>query len=218
MQQKGFIFDLDGVIVDTARYHFLAWRKLAQSIDIEFTELQNEQLKGVSRVRSLEKILSWGQKSIDATLFQELLDQKNQDYLSYIEKMDADEVLVDVPKILEHLRRRGQKIALGSASKNARRILKSVHLYSSFDSIVDGNDVTMAKQDPEVFLKAASNLGVSPENAIVFEDSISGIQAANTANMISIGIGDADILNEADYIFNDFQEISVEFIDELIKK
>ena len=218
MQKKGFIFDLDGVIVDTARYHFLAWRKLAQSIDIEFTELQNEQLKGVSRVRSLEKILGWGQKSIDAVLFQELLDQKNQDYLSYIEKMDADEVLVDVPKILEHLRRRGQKIALGSASKNARRILKSVHLYSSFDSIVDGNDVTMAKPDPEVFLKAASNLGVPPENAIVFEDSIAGIQAANTANMISIGIGDADILNEADYIFNDFQEISVEFIDELIKK
>ena len=218
MQKKGFIFDLDGVIVDTARYHFLAWRKLAQSIDIEFTELQNEQLKGVSRVRSLEKILGWGQKSIDAVLFQELLDQKNQDYLSYIEKMDADEVLVDVPKILKHLRRRGQKIALGSASKNARRILKSVHLYSSFDSIVDGNDVTMAKPDPEVFLKAASNLGVPPENAIVFEDSIAGIQAANTANMISIGIGDADILNEADYIFNDFQEISVEFIDELIKK
>ncbi len=218
MHTKGFIFDLDGVIVDTARYHFLAWRKLAQSIDIDFTELQNEQLKGVSRVRSLEKILGWGQKSIDTKLFEELLDQKNTDYLSYIEKMDADDILADVPKILEHLSLRGQKIALGSASKNARRILKSVHLYSRFDSIVDGNDVTKAKPDPEVFLKAATNLGVPPENAIVFEDSIAGIQAANTAKMISIGIGDAEILNEADYVFKDFQEISVEFIDELIKK
>ena len=118
----------------------------------------------------------------------------------------------------QSLIKREQKIALGSASKNARRILKSVHLYSSFDSIVDGNDVTKAKPDPEVFLKAAMNLGVTPENAIVFEDSIAGIQAANTANMISIGIGDAEILNEADVVFQDFQEISVEFIDELIKK
>ena len=213
MQKKGFIFDLDGVIVDTARYHFLAWRKLAQSIDIEFTELQNEQLKGVSRVRSLEKILNWGNTSIENEHFEELLRQKNDDYLSYIEKMDANEILDDVPKILGHLSEKGQKIALGSASKNARRILKSVHLYSSFDAIVDGNDVTKAKPDPEVFLKAASQLGVTPENAIVFEDSIAGIQAANTANMISIGIGEAHILNEADFVFQNFREISVEFID-----
>ncbi len=218
MQKKGFIFDLDGVIVDTARYHFLAWRKLAQGIDIEFTELQNEQLKGVSRVRSLEKILSWGNKSIDTQTFEELLRQKNDDYLSYIEKMDANEILPDVPKILDHLIDRKQKIALGSASKNARRILKSVHLYSSFDTIVDGNDVVQAKPDPEVFLIAAANLEVDPEHAVVFEDSIAGIQAANTANMISIGIGDAEILKEADFVFTNFREISVEFIDELIKK
>ena len=218
MQKKGFIFDLDGVIVDTARYHFLAWRKLARSIGIEFTELQNEQLKGVSRIRSLEKILNWGNTSIENEHFEELLRQKNDDYLSYIEKMDADEILPDVPKVLDHLTERGQKIALGSASKNARRILKSVHLYSSFHTIVDGNDVTLAKPDPEVFLKAAANLGIDAEDAIVFEDSIAGIQAANTANMISIGIGDKEILNEADYVFKDFREISVEFIDELIKK
>ena len=218
MQKKGFIFDLDGVIVDTARCHFLAWRKLARSIGIEFTELQNEQLKGVSRIRSLEKILNWGNTSIENEHFEELLRQKNDDYLSYIEKMDADEILPDVPKVLDHLTERGQKIALGSASKNARRILKSVHLYSSFHTIVDGNDVTLAKPDPEVFLKAAANLGIDAEDAIVFEDSIAGIQAANTANMISIGIGDKEILNEADYVFKDFREISVEFIDELIKK
>ncbi len=218
MQNKGFIFDLDGVIVDTARYHFLAWRKLAKSIDIEFTELQNEQLKGVSRIRSLEKILSWGQKSIEPEHFQELLHKKNEDYLTYIEKMNAQEILPDVPKVLKHLIDRAQKIALGSASKNARRILKSVHLYSSFDTIVDGNDVSQAKPDPEVFLTAAANLGITPENAVVFEDSIAGIQAANTANMVSIGIGDAAILKEADFVFNDFREISVEFIDELIEK
>jgi len=132
--------------------------------------------------------------------------------------MDANEILPDVPKILDHLIDHKQKIALGSASKNARRILKSVHLYSSFDTIVDGNDVVQAKPDPEVFLIAAANLEVDPEHAVVFEDSIAGIQAANTANMISIGIGDAEILKEADFVFKDFREISVEFIDELIKK
>lgn len=218
MQKKGFIFDLDGVIVDTARYHFLAWSNLAQSIDIEFTELQNEQLKGVSRVRSLEKILEWGQKSIDTQQFNDLLKRKNDDYLSYIKNMNTDEILPDVPKVLDYLAAKEQKIALGSASKNARRILKSVHLYSYFNTIVDGNDVSKAKPDPEVFLIAAKNLEVAPENAIVFEDSIAGIEAANAANMTSIGIGDAQILNKADFIFKDFGEISLEFIDELIKK
>ena len=215
---KAFIFDLDGVIVDTAKYHFLAWKKLANSIDIDFNETQNEQLKGVSRVKSLEKILAWGQKTIADDLFNELMQQKNEDYLSYIANMDTSEILPGVSRVLNHLTTENQAIALGSASKNAREILKKVNLSDIFLAIVDGNDVSKAKPDPEVFLEAARQLGHQAENSIVFEDSISGIEAANKANMISIGIGDKGILNEADFVFKDFTEISNEFIDELIAK
>ena len=216
MTKKGFIFDLDGVIVDTAKYHFLAWRKLANSLDIDFSETQNEQLKGVSRVRSLEKILSWGNITISEDKFMELMAKKNDDYLTHINTMDENEILVDVPKVLEHLKKQKQPVALGSASKNARTILKKVGLYKSFDAIVDGNDVTQAKPDPEVFLIAAKELNTNPKDCIVFEDSVAGIQAANTANMISIGIGEESILGEADYVFKDFSQISNEFITELI--
>lgn len=218
MTKKAFIFDLDGVIVDTAKYHFSAWKKLANSIGVDFTEEQNEQLKGVSRVKSLEKILTWGKKSVSEEEFMELMVIKNEDYLSYINKMDASEILPDVPKVLDYLIKNNQAIALGSASKNARSILKKVHLIEKFDSIVDGNDVKKAKPNPEVFIVAANNLKVAPENCIVFEDSVSGIKAANIAKMISIGIGDKAILHEADYNFNDFTEITQEFLNELINR
>ncbi|RSK41907.1 beta-phosphoglucomutase [Mangrovimonas spongiae] len=218
MNTKGFIFDLDGVIVDTAKYHFLAWKKLANSIDVDFNKEQNEQLKGVSRVKSLEKILAWGNKSISEDEFMSLMAKKNDDYLSYINKMGEDEILPDVPKILNYLKINNQAIALGSASKNARKILEKVNLISSFQAIVDGNDVSKAKPDPEVFLIGAKLLNQKPENCVVFEDSVAGIQAANIANMISIGIGDKNVLHEADYIFKDFTEISTDFIKELVKK
>ncbi|SNR15828.1 beta-phosphoglucomutase [Tenacibaculum jejuense] len=218
MNKKGFIFDLDGVIVDTAKYHFLAWKKLANDLGIDFTEDQNEQLKGVSRVKSLEKILNWGGVSISEEEFLQLMDKKNTDYLSYIETMTEDEILVDVPKVLNLLKVENQGLALGSASKNARTILKKVELFDKFDSIVDGTNVTKAKPDPEVFIIAAENLEIAPEKCIVFEDSIAGIQAANAANMISIGIGQKDVLSEADYVFKDFSEISEEFITQLINK
>lgn len=218
MNKKGFIFDLDGVIVDTAKYHFLAWKKLANSIGVDFSEEQNEQLKGVSRVKSLEKILAWGNKSISDDKFNELMTKKNNDYLGYIANMSATEVLADVPKVLNHLAEENQAIALGSASKNARTILDKVGLLESFHAIVDGNDVTKAKPDPEVFVNAANQLEVSPEDCVVFEDSVAGIQAANTANMISIGIGDASVLHEANYVFADFTQISTKFLNDLIKK
>ncbi|WP_299621154.1 beta-phosphoglucomutase [uncultured Tenacibaculum sp.] len=218
MNKKGFIFDLDGVIVDTAKYHFLAWKKLANDLGIDFTEDQNEQLKGVSRVKSLEKILNWGGVSISEEEFNQLMDKKNQDYLSYIETMTKDEILVDVPKVLDLLKDENQGVALGSASKNARTILKKVALYDTFDAIVDGTNVSKAKPDPEVFMIAAKNLDIQPEHCIVFEDSIAGIQAANAANMVSIGIGEEDVLSEADFVFQDFTEITTEFITELINK
>lgn len=218
MNKKGFIFDLDGVIVDTAKYHFLAWKNLAKSIDIDFTHEQNEQLKGVSRVKSLEKILDWGNKTISEELFTSLMGKKNEEYLSFIAKMTDEEILPDVPKTLDYLIENQQPISLGSASKNARPILEKVNLLKKFDAIVDGNDVSKAKPDPEVFLIAAKHLNMKPEDCIVFEDSVAGVQAANTANMISIGIGEKEVLHEADYIFSDFTEIENSFIQELINR
>lgn len=216
MSKKAFIFDLDGVIVDTAKYHFLAWQKLAQELGIEFTPEHNEELKGVSRVRSLEIILGLGNLTATDEEKERWLIKKNQDYLSYIENMDEDEILPGVLPVLEYIRSQGHFIALGSASKNARPILEKVNIMPFFDAIVDGNDVTNAKPDPEVFVRAASLLGVTNENSIVFEDSVAGIQAANIAHMTSIGIGDPAILKEAHYHFKDFTFIEPSFIESLL--
>ena len=215
-RKRGFIFDLDGVIVDTAKYHFLAWKKLANSIGIDFTEHQNEQLKGVSRIESLKKILKWGDITLSEADFNRLMADKNTNYLSYIATMDESEILPGVIKALQFLIDKKQPIALGSASKNSVEILNKVNLLNLFDAIIDGNAVTKAKPDPEVFLKAAQSIHFSPEKCIVFEDSVAGIQAANRANMISIGIGEASILNEADVVFKDFTEISTDFMEKLL--
>ena len=214
--KKAFIFDLDGVIVDTARYHFLAWQKLAQEIGIEFTPEHNEQLKGVSRVRSLDLILELGQVTAEQEVKNRWLIQKNDDYLSYLKDIDHSEILPGVMPILQYLKDNNQPIALGSASKNARPILEKTGIINYFDAIVDGNDVTNAKPDPEVFLQAAKLLGANPENAIVFEDSVAGVQAANIANMTSIGIGEENILYEAKYIFKDFTYMDTSFVDAFI--
>ena len=216
MTRKGFIFDLDGVIVDTAKYHFLAWRNLANSLDIDFTKEQNEQLKGVSRITSLEKILNWGNKIVSADEFEKLLVQKNEEYLEYISKMDESEILPDTEKVLDFSIQNNQGIALGSASKNAVPILEKINLLSKFECIVDGNSVIKGKPNPEVFLKAADGLHVPATQCIVFEDSIAGIQAANAADMISIGIGEQTVLHEADYVFKDFTELSIEFLKSLM--
>ncbi len=217
MTKKAFLFDLDGVIVDTAKYHYLAWKKIATDLGIEFTHEHNELLKGVSRVRSLDIILGLGQVEASQEQKDQWLIQKNEDYLSYLVDMDQSEILPGVMPVLEFLKANQQPIALGSASKNARPILEKTGILSYFDAIVDGNDVSNAKPDPEVFLQAAQKLGVSNENSIVFEDSVAGIQAANIANMTSIGIGEATILNEAKYIFKDFTYIDEAFLNSLIK-
>ncbi|HSP12758.1 MAG TPA: beta-phosphoglucomutase [Salegentibacter sp.] len=217
-KRKGVIFDLDGVIVDTAKFHFLAWRKLANDLGFDFTEEQNEQLKGVSRVHSLQKILKWGGKELSEEEFKSQMDLKNENYLSYVNEMDESEILPGVSEILDYLIANNIPFALGSASKNARSILEKLNLLEKFDAIVDGTDVSKAKPDPEVFLIAAEKLGVKPEDSIVFEDAVAGIQAANRANMISIGIGDKTTLGEADYVFSDFTEIEREFIEQLLRK
>ncbi len=217
-KQKGFIFDLDGVIVDTAKYHYLAWKKLAASLNIPFSEVENEQLKGVSRIASLEKILSWGSIVLSEADFNKVLAEKNGDYLDYISKMDDSEILPDVASVLNFLKENRQPLALGSASKNARAILEKVNLLDAFEVIVDGNNVSKAKPDPEVFLKAAEHLNIEPKNCIVFEDSLAGIKAANIAGMISIGIGEKKILKEADYVFRNFTEMDSAFLKQLIER
>ena len=216
MAKKAFIFDLDGVIVDTAKYHFLAWQKLANELGIEFTHEHNEGLKGVSRVRSLDIILELGNIKASQEDKNKWLVQKNTEYLSYLVDMDASEILPGVVKVLEFLKNKNQFIALGSASKNARPILEKTNSMHFFDAIVDGNDVSNAKPDPEVFLRAAKLVGVTNENSIVFEDSVAGIQAANIANMTSIGIGDETVLYEAKYNFKDFTFIDETFLENLI--
>tara|TARA_R110001606_G_scaffold317080_1_gene463857 strand:- start:1971 stop:2639 length:669 start_codon:yes stop_codon:yes gene_type:complete len=216
MEKVGFIFDLDGVIVDTAKYHYLAWRKLANELGFDFSKEQNELFKGVSRKRCLEILLDIGKIKATQEQFDTWMINKNIDYLAYIDKMDAKEILPDVPRVLKYLKKKNIPIALGSASKNARPILEKVNLLSYFDSIVDGNSVTKAKPDPEVFLIAANNLGVNASSCVVFEDAVAGIQAANRAKMTSIGIGDSNILDEADYNFKDFTEISDSFLESLL--
>ncbi len=218
MNKKAFIFDLDGVIVDTAKYHFIAWQKISSELGIEFTPEHNEELKGVSRVRSLDIILELGKIKASQEDKNRWLIQKNEDYLSYLVNMDQSEILPGVLPVLQFLKEKNQAIALGSASKNARPILEKTGILHYFDAIVDGNDVTNAKPDPEVFLQAARLLDATNENAIVFEDSVAGIQAANTAKMISIGIGEESILHEAKYIFKDFTYIDTSFIEALINK
>src|SRR5688572_7828025 len=152
MNPKAFIFDLDGVIVDTAKYHYLAWQKIANRLDIDFTHEHNELLKGVSRIRSLDIILGIGNVEASQEDKDKWLVEKNEDYLKYITHMKEDEILEGVVPVLEYLKDNGQKVALGSASKNARPILEKVGVLHFFDAIVDGNDVTNAKPDPEVFL------------------------------------------------------------------
>ncbi len=216
MSKTGFIFDLDGVIVDTAKYHYLAWKNLAEELGFEFTKEQNELFKGVSRKRCLEILLDIGNVKATKEQFDRWMVEKNEDYLTYIEQMDESEILPDVVRVLTFLKERNIPIALGSASKNARPILEKVKLLSYFDVIVDGNNVTKAKPDPEVFLIAAESLGVPPENCVVFEDAVAGIEAANNAEMLSIGIGSAKILSKANFNFDNFTAIDSDFLQQLV--
>ncbi|WP_295982455.1 beta-phosphoglucomutase [uncultured Algibacter sp.] len=218
MKKIGVIFDLDGVIVDTAKYHFLAWKDLADHLGFEFTEAHNELLKGVSRVRSLEILLDIGKVEISDEKKQEYLISKNSHYLEYINKMGSEEILPGVNELLDTLDNLGIKYVLGSASKNAPLILKQVNLFERFAGIVDGNSVSKAKPDPEVFLIGAKKLNLQPEHCVVFEDAIAGVEAANKANMISIGVGDEKILHEADFNFENLTEISDDFVKGLVKR
>ena len=206
---KGFLFDLDGVIVDTAVFHFQAWRRLAQKLGGDFTEKQNEQLKGVSRVDSLKKIIEWTGAIVSDEEFQTLMVEKNEWYLELVQGLGPQDALPGALNFLQTAYDQGIKIALGSASKNAPMILEKLGITSLFTAIIDGNNVVNGKPHPEVFLKGAEALGLEPSECVVFEDSIAGVQAAKTGGMSSVGIGDAETL-QADIHFSALGDTSPE--------
>ena len=214
----GCLFDLDGVLVDTAVYHYKAWKALANRLGFDFTEAQNEHLKGVNRMRSLEMILDWGKVSKTEAEMLELAAGKNAEYVEMISKMTAEEVLPGTLQLLQALKAAGIKIALGSASKNSGLILERTNLAHLFDAIVDGNHVSASKPDPEVFLKGAEALGLEPSNCIVFEDAQAGVQAAINGGMKVIGIGQQNNLAGANLVIRDLSEISVEEIVNLVNE
>ncbi|MGQ9856001.1 MAG: beta-phosphoglucomutase [Fervidobacterium sp.] len=214
MRPKACIFDLDGVIVDTAKYHYFAWKRLAKELGFEFTEKDNERLKGVSRMESLEILLSVGGIKIeDQKLKEQLADKKNNWYVEYISQMTKDEILPGVEEFLRKLKNVGIKIAIGSASKNTMTILRRIELVDLFDSIIDGTKITKAKPDPEVFLKAAEELNVDPKDCCVFEDAVAGIEAAKRAGMKVIGVGDPEILKDADKVITSFVGQDLELVE-----
>ncbi|MPQ47713.1 beta-phosphoglucomutase [Marinifilum sp. N1E240] len=198
------IFDLDGVVVDTAKYHYIAWKSLANELGFDFTEEDNERLKGVSRMTSLDILLEIGGVELDDKTKLELADKKNKNYVEFILKMTPDEILPGVKDFFNELKAEGVKIALGSASKNAMTILNQLELTDYFDAVVDGTHVSNAKPDPEVFLKGAELLGFSPSECIVFEDAEAGVEAAINGNMRCVGIGSPEVLGKANIVVPGF--------------
>lgn len=212
------IFDLDGVIVDTAKYHYLAWKRLGAELGIEFTERDNERLKGVSRMRSLEILLEIGKQEKTTAEKESLAAKKNTWYVQYILQMDTSEILPGVLDFLDELRGQGIKIALGSASKNARTILERVRITDYFDAIIDGNLVSKAKPDPEVFLLGAAQLNVAPEHTVVFEDAQAGIEAALNAGMLTVGVGEPNMLSAAHVVISGFESVSLKQLLEALQR
>lgn len=206
---RGIIFDLDGVIVDTAKYHFLAWQRMANALGVKFTEEENEQLKGVSRRGSIDKILSWGGIVLSEGEIEHWMKVKNDWYLEYVEAMNPSEILPGAAEVIAEAKSLGLKISLGSASKNSQFILERVGLIQEFDAMVDGNVVSASKPDPEVFLTGAKLLQLQPEECIVFEDAVAGVQAAKNGKMTVVGIGDENLLHEADFNFRSMADFSL---------
>lgn len=210
MQIRACIFDLDGVIVDTAKYHFLAWKRLTEQLGISFTSEDNEHLKGVSRMASLDKILELGGRSLTEKQKIGYATLKNDWYVEYISRMTPDEILPGTVKFITELRKANIKTAIGSASKNTPMILEKTGIKSLFDAVADGNNVKNAKPDPEVFQTAAKLLNVKDEDCVVFEDAVAGIQAALNAGMKSIGIGSEKILWKAHMVVTGLSEMNLE--------
>ena len=207
---KAFLFDLDGVLVSTEHNHFLAWQRCAHSLGIEFTEKENELLKGVSRVDSLKKILELGAKTIPNDEFEALLKSKNDFYLESIQDLNQDNLLPGVLQLLQEAKQKGIHLGVGSSSKNANFILDKLGISTYFEVVIDGNGVNDPKPHPEVFLNGAKALGLAPELCFVFEDAASGIAAAKAGGFTAVGVGNPHIADQADMYLNDLTEFRVE--------
>ncbi len=207
---KACIFDLDGVIVDTAKFHYLAWKRLANELGFDFTEEDNERLKGVSRMDSLNILLEIGGVEVDDKVKDELARKKNEWYVELITHMDEKEILPGTTEFLTLLKENGIKISLGSASKNAKMILEKIGIVHMFDAIIDGTDITKAKPDPEVFLLGAKALNVEPGECIVFEDAVSGVEAAISAGMYVVGIGSKETLYKANDVVKSLADMTLD--------
>ena len=214
---KACIFDLDGVICDTAKFHFRAWRRLANELGFDFTEEDNEKLKGVSRTESLKQILAWGNMvENDEEVLSIMADKKNAWYLEFIARMTAHEILPGVQPFLDDLKKRKIKIVLGSASKNSVAILERLELIPYFDAIIDGTKTSKSKPDPQVFLMGAEAIGLKPKDCIVFEDAEKGVEAALVGGFYTVGVGHHDVLDEAHIVIPGFEYIDIDEICEAL--
>ncbi len=209
MSVNAFLFDLDGVIVDTAIYHYQAWKRLANELGFDISEEFNEGLKGVSRTDSLELILAHGGLTLPDERKQELATQKNEWYLELVSRMTSSDILPGVPAFFAQVRQASLKTALGSVSKNAPLILARIGMIDAFDAIIDGNKISKGKPDPEVFTKGAEELGLSPAACVVFEDAVAGVEAGKRAGMFVVGIGTPDVLTKADMVAPSLETLTV---------
>jgi beta-phosphoglucomutase len=212
---KGCIFDLDGVIVDTAHYHYLAWKRLAEELGYKLTEQENEQLKGVSRMESLDIILALAGITLAKNEKEELADRKNAWFREFVEQMTPDEIFPGVKQLIRDLRSSGIKVGLASSSKNARAVIRLLNIEKEFEAIVDGSMISHTKPHPEIFLKTAKALGVDPEMCVVIEDAEAGVEAARAAGMKCIGIGSPLLLQKANKVFTGTSQVMVSTVRDL---
>ncbi|MDX1408111.1 MAG: beta-phosphoglucomutase [Saprospiraceae bacterium] len=218
---QAFIFDLDGVIVDTAKYHFRSWQRLAYELGYALPEEANHRLKGLGRLESLQVVLEYHPGDLEASLhghdLNALTDRKNDIYKAYISNLGPGELLPGVTAFLQQARTHDLKLAIGSGSRNARVVIEKLEIARLFDAICDGTDITRSKPDPEVFVCAATKMGLEPNGVVIFEDAASGIEAANRCGAFSVGVGDPALLNEADIVISGFDGVSVRRIIEQLK-
>ena len=212
---KGVIFDLDGVIVDTAKYHYVAWKRLAHELGYHLTEADNERLKGVSRMTSLEIILELARVDLNPAHKDLLANKKNLWFNEYLNQMTQEEIYPGVKPLLRSLRSEGLKVGLASSSKNARTVIRALQIEQEFDTIVDGNMIRNTKPHPEIFLTAATRLALDPGNCVVVEDAEAGVEAALAAGMMCVGIGSPRLLAKADKVFTRTEQINLSTLENL---
>ena len=209
---RAFIFDLDGVITETSEYHFLAWKTVCKKIGYDLTRKKNEELKGINRNKCLDMIMEWGKIRLSEKEIESLLEAKNNIYKDYIKDLNENDVCEGVLNFINDAIKNNIKIALYSASRNAKRILCQLKIIDLFTVIIDGNNVSNAKPDPEGFKIAADLTKTNTKDCVVFEDSISGIEGANKLNMYTVGIGSRDVLKNADVVYKGFKNLKIKDI------